>query len=269
MNAQLERLESQLSRLKLFHTREKLSSLLENASKHNASYSDFLEELLTDEVSTKNDKNILMRTTLARLPYVKPLESFDFSFQPSIDAKQIRELAACRYIGNADNIVLLGPPGVGKTHLAVALGIKAIHLGHRVLFMSATALIATLARAYQDNRLEEKLKLFSQPHLLIVDELGYIPVDRHGANLLFQLVCRRYEKGSMILTSNQRFGDWGEIFGDPIIATAILDRLLHHSITVNIKGESFRLKEKKRAGLLAKEKLAAGVSETQGNGDRS
>ncbi|MBK8574462.1 MAG: ATP-binding protein [Elusimicrobia bacterium] len=113
-------------------------------------------------------------------------------------------------------------------------------------------MIGVLVKAHAENRLEEKLKLYCQPKLLIVDELGYIPVDRHGANLFFQLVCRRYEKGSMILTSNQRFGDWGEIFGDPIIATALLDRLLHHSLTINIKGESYRLKEKKRAGLLAK-----------------
>ena len=120
------------------------------------------------------------------------------------------------------------------------------------MFLSATGLIGTLAKAHAENRLEEKLKLYCQPRLLIVDELGYIPVDRHGANLFFQLVCRRYEKGSLILTSNQRFGDWGEIFGDAIIATALLDRLLHHSLTINIKGESYRLKEKKRAGLLAK-----------------
>ena len=268
MNAQIERLESHLTRLKLFHTREKLPSSLENASKKETSYADFLEEILSEEVATKNDKNILMRTTMARLPYVKTLEGFDFSFQPSIDAKQIRELATCRYISSAENVVLLGPPGVGKTHLAVALGVKAIHIGHRVLFASATSLVAGLAKAYQENRLEEKLKLFCQAQVLIVDELGYIPIDRHGANLFFQLVCRRYEKASMIITSNQRFGDWGEIFGDPIIATAILDRLLHHSITINIKGESFRLKEKKRAGLLAKEKVTAGVSEDHGDGDR-
>jgi DNA replication protein DnaC len=254
MTPQLERLEGHLGRLKLFHIKERLSGLLEEASKKELVYTDFLEGLLSQEVAAKTDKNIQMRTALARLPYIKTLETFDFSFQPSIDARQIRELAAGRYIEAAENLILVGPPGVGKTHLAVALGMKAVQQGHRVLFMSATGLIGTLAKAHAENRLEEKLKLYCQPKLLIVDELGYIPVDRHGANLFFQLVCRRYEKGSMILTSNQRFGDWGEIFGDPIIATALLDRLLHHSLTINIKGESYRLKEKKRAGLLAREK---------------
>ncbi len=260
MNPQLDRLESHLAKLKLYHTRERLAGLLEDASKKDLAYTDFLEEILNHEVTAKTDKNVQMRTRMARLPYIKTLEGFDFSFQPSIDARQIRELSNGRYLSQAENVILVGPPGVGKTHLAVALGVKAIQQAHRVLFASATALIGGLAKAHQENRLEERLKFFCQPHLLIVDELGYIPVDRHGANLFFQLVCRRYEKGSMILTSNQRFGDWGEIFGDPIIATAILDRLLHHSITINIKGESFRLKEKKRAGLLSK---AASVEETE------
>jgi DNA replication protein DnaC len=149
-----------------------------------------------------------------------------------------------------DNVLFLGPPGVGKSHLAVALGMKACEQGVRTLFSSATALIAMLGKALAEGRLEERLKILSQPQLLIIDEIGYLPIDRQGANLFFQLVSRRYERGSIIITSNQSLGAWGDVFGDPVIASAILDRLLHHSITINIKGESFRLKEKLKAGLL-------------------
>jgi len=151
---------------------------------------------------------------------------------------------------SGDNLLLLGPPGVGKSHLAIALGMKACAQGVRTLFSSATALIATLGKTLAESRLEERLKILSQPQLLIIDEIGYLPIDRQGANLFFQLVSRRYERGSIIITSNQSLGAWGEVFGDTVIASAILDRLLHHSITINIKGESFRLKEKLKAGLL-------------------
>lgn len=152
---------------------------------------------------------------------------------------------------------MTGTPGVGKTHLAVGLGIKAIEHGYRVLFTTAAAMIATLTRALGEGRLEEKLKLYTVPRLLIIDEIGYLPIDRAGANLFFQLISRRYEKGPMVLTSNQSFGAWGEVFGDRIIATAILDRVLHHAITINIRGNSYRLKEKLKAGLLRAEETTA------------
>jgi DNA replication protein DnaC len=142
------------------------------------------------------------------------------------------------------------PPGVGKTHLAVGLGLKAIERGYRVLFTTAATMIATLTKALIEGRLDDKLKLYTVPRLLIVDELGYLPIDQQGANLFFQLVSRRYERGPLILTSNRSFGSWGEVFGDRVIATAILDRILHHAITLNIRGQSYRLKDKLKAGLL-------------------
>ena len=151
---------------------------------------------------------------------------------------------------HGENLVILGPPGVGKTHLAVGLGLKAIEHGYRVLFTTAAALITTLTKAGTEGRLDEKLKLYTVPRLLIVDEIGYLPIDRHGANLFFQLVSRRYERGPLLLTSNQSFGSWGEVFGDRVIATAILDRILHHAITLNIRGQSYRLKDKLKAGLV-------------------
>jgi DNA replication protein DnaC len=143
-----------------------------------------------------------------------------------------------------------GRPGVGKTHLAVGLGLKAIEHGYRVLFTTAATMLTTLGRALTEGRLDDKLKVYTVPRLLIIDEIGYLPIDGQGANLFFQLISRRYERGPMILTSNQSFGSWGDVFGDRVIASAILDRVLHHSITVNIKGDSYRLREKLKAGLL-------------------
>jgi DNA replication protein DnaC len=254
-NAQLMRIQEHLQHLKLQRIHEHLESRLEEASRNNVSYSDFLDQLLGEEVSAKKEKNISMRTSMARFPFIKTLESFDFAFQPSIDKKRIKELATGRFIANGENVILLGPPGVGKTHLAVALGIKAVTEGCRTHFTQAMPLVASLTKAYAENRIEERLKFYCQPKLLIIDEIGYIPIDRHGAHLFFQLISRRYERGALIVTSNRSFSQWNEIFGDTVIATAILDRILHHSTTVNIKGHSYRLKEKVKAGLLQSPEL--------------
>lgn len=252
-NPQLLRIQDNLKLLKLNRTGQQLEILLQEAGKNDVSYSDFLDRLLEEEISLKCEKQMSLNTALAKLPYIKTLEAFDFGFQPSLEPRIIRELATCTFLERAENVIFLGPPGTGKTHLSVALGLKAIQKRYRTLFTSAAALVASLNKAYSENRLDERLKFYCIPRLLIIDEIGYVPVDIHGAHLLFQLISRRYERGSIILTSNRGFGQWGEIFGDTVIATAILDRLLHHSTVINIKGESYRLKEKLRAGLIRKQ----------------
>jgi DNA replication protein DnaC len=248
--AQIERLSEHLRKLRLLKSGERLEAMLQHAAAQELPYAEFLEQVLGEEVAAKTSKNIAMRTAMARFPFAKPLETFDFGYQPSIDRKQVQALATCHFIEHGDNVIVLGPPGVGKTHLAVALGLKAIESGYRVLFTTAANLIAALTRANAEGRLDEKLKVYTTPRLLIIDEIGYLPIDRLGANLFFQLVSKRYERGPMILTSNQSFAAWGEVFGDRVIATAILDRLLHHAVTLNIRGNSYRLKEKLKAGLV-------------------
>ncbi|QCQ22766.1 IS21-like element helper ATPase IstB [Desulfoglaeba alkanexedens] len=254
-----------LEKMKMEHLLSQIDSVCEQASKRDLSYKDFLAEALQAEWRGRHGKAVEARLKMARFPWVKTLEQFDFSFQPSIDRKVIRELSGLSFVDRAENVILLGPPGVGKTHLSISLGVKAVEAGYRVLFLTLESMLTRLTRARMENRVERQLQQFVYPRVLIIDEMGYLPMSRDEAGLFFRLLTRRYEKASLIITSNKSFVDWGEIFNDQVLATAILDRLLHHCTTLNIKGDSFRLKEKRKAGLVGAGPRTAFPTEQKGS----
>ena len=247
----LTRLAAMLTRLKLTAIRDQLDPLLAEAARRELTLAETLALLCEREIARKDERRIEMALGLARFPMVRDLAGYDFGAQPAVDKQQVRELATGRFVANGEAVLILGPPGVGKTHLSVGIGRAVITAGYTVLFTTASALIAQLVKAHAEGRLEERLVHFAKPKLLIIDELGYLPVEPDAAHVLFQLVSRRYERGSILLTSNRAVSEWGAVFGDPVVATAILDRLLHHSHVLTIRGESYRLREKRRAGLLA------------------
>jgi DNA replication protein DnaC len=246
-----------LDKLKMDHLEAQLDAVCEQAAQRGEDYKTFLAQALQTEWQGRYQRGIEARLRQARLPWIKTLDQFDFDFQPSLDRRQMRELAGLSFVERAHNVILLGPPGVGKTHLAIGLAVKAVEAGYSVLFLTLEALMTRLTKALNENRLDRSLQQLVYPKVLIVDELGYLPLSRIEASLFFRLVARRYERASLIVTSNKGLLDWGETFNDPVLATAVLDRLLHYSTTLNIKGESYRLKEKRRAGLLRPSNLAS------------
>ncbi|MBA3896174.1 MAG: ATP-binding protein [Sphingomonadaceae bacterium] len=201
-----------------------------------------IELLFLEELSFRESRRIKTALRMGRLATVKTLAGYDFSFQPSLDKARIMALAELNFIDRTEVVHLLGPPGTGKSHLASALGVEAVKAGKSVSFITLADLIGSLAKAEREGNLRERIRFYCRPSLLIIDEIGYLPVIPGGGNLFFQLVNARYEKAAMILTSNRGFAEWGEIFGSPVVATALLDRLLHHAIVIQIDGSSYRLR---------------------------
>ena len=241
----MERIRENLTALKMKNTLAILDNYLERAVKDDLNIVEVLDHLFSQEAESKRQRAYETQLMTSGFPMKKGLKNFDFDFQPSIDKRQIEELATMRFLENGENIVFLGPPGVGKTHLATALGMVAASHRKSTYYINCHGLIEQLKKAHFENRLPDKLRVLGKYKLLIIDEIGSLPMDIQGANLFFQLIARRYEKVSTIFTSNKTFSQWNEVFADMTIASAILDRVLHHCTVINIKGESYRLKERK------------------------
>ena len=230
--------------LKLDKMKDYYPNYVETATKRNKSLTEALLELTEKEIEYRNERASQIQITVSAFPYKKEIDDFDFDYQPSINKQEILELNNLGFLSRHENILFVGPSGVGKTHLATSIGITAAKKRYSVYFISCHDLITQLNKAHYENKLEARIKHFCRYELLIIDEIGYLPVDKQGANLFFQLIAKRYEKHSTIITTNQSFNKWGEVFNDSIIANAILDRLLHHSTVINIKGTSYRIKDK-------------------------
>lgn len=239
-----------LTRLGLTTAGDRLDQIAQQAAAGQWSYSHFLGRLLDDELAERHQRTVALNLQFARFPAMKRLAEFDLKAQPSLDPKLLDELATGRYLGEGRNVIMLGPPGVGKTHLAIGLGVAGAEMGHRVYFTSALELARRLGKALAENKLHRELHNFTRPKLLILDEVGYLALDQNQASLLFQVISQRYDTGgSIVLTSNKPFAEWAHVFaGDAVMAGAALDRLLHKATVVNIRGDSYRLRERRLAG---------------------
>jgi DNA replication protein DnaC len=239
----LERIRGNLVGLKMARALEVLDQTVRLIERGEITALDAIDTLLTEELTLRQNRRVKMALMTARITAVKTLAGFDFAFQPSLDRNRILALAELKFIDRAEVVHLLGPPGTGKSHLATALAVEAVKAGKSVTFATLADIVTSLAKAEREGTLRERLRFLARASLLVVDEIGYLPVVPGGGNLFFQLVNARYEKGAMILTSNRGFAEWGEVFGDPVVATALLDRLLHHAVVIQIEGSSYRLRQ--------------------------
>ena len=237
-----DQIRAQLADLKMPGALEALDSVLASVDS-GATVAQAIEHLLGAQITLRNNRRLQAAMRSSRLPAVKTLNDFDFSFQPSIKREQIDSLHELGFLERKENVIFFGPPGVGKTHLAISLAIAAAQSGRRVYYGTLADIITSLEEAKAAGRLTHRLKTLTHPSLLVVDEIGYLPISPTGAMLFFQLINRRYERASTVLTSNKGFEDWGQVLGDDVMAAALIDRLVHHCHIVNIRGNSFRLRQ--------------------------
>ena len=239
----LDRIRHDLVGLKMPRALEALDGVVRRLEHAEIGALEAIDILLSEELTLRENSRIKTALRMGRLATIKTIAGFDFSFQPSLDRDRILTLAQLGFVARHEVVHFMGPPGTGKSHLATALGVEAVKAGRSVYFCTLADLLGQLARAEREGRLQDRIRFFARAALLIVDEIGYLPVVPGGGNLFFQLVNARYERGAMILTSNRGFAEWGEVFGDPVVATALLDRLLHHAVVVQIEGSSYRLRQ--------------------------